>query len=103
MEMDNQLFEATKQILWYQFDTPKKDDIINIAKDCYNEIKDNIVSIAALVTVLNHKSWYYYDSHNSELSRLYSDLYYEYNDKAWDWLDKNGTEEEKHWYFKTMD
>lgn len=100
---NNNQFETTKQILWYYFDTLNQNEIKDAAKQYYQELKDDIVAVAAFVTVLNHKCWYFYENHQQELSDLYSELYYKYNEKAWNWLEKNGTDEEKHWYFKTMD
>ena len=97
-------FEATKEGYWVFFDLAEfNDDIENFAKDEYESIKNNITLVAAFVTVLNHKCWYWYDKGNNELSSKYSDLYYKYNEKAWDWLEEQGTDEEKSWYFKTMD
>ena len=96
-------FEEEKQILWRMFDILSTDNIANSTEIMYKKYNNNIELIAALVTVLNHKCWYYYENGNEKLSQLYSDLYYKYNDMTWDWLEKNGTEEEKHWYFETMD
>ena len=96
-------FETEKKMLWQLFEVLPDDEIKNYAEAAYQEDNNDIVLIAALVTVLNHKCWHYYENGNEKLSQLYSDLYYKYNDMAWDWLEKNGTEEEKHWYFETMD
>ena len=96
-------FEEEKQILWRMFDVLSTDNIANSTEIMYKKYNNNIELVAALVTVLNHKCWYYYENGNEKLSQLYSDLYYKYNDMVWDWLEKNGTEEEKHWYFETMD
>jgi len=96
-------FETKKKMLWQLFEVLSDDEIKNYVEAAYQENSNDIVLIAALVTALNHKSWYYYENGNEKLSQLYSDLYYKYNDMAWDWLEKNGTEGEKHWYFKTMD
>jgi len=103
MENNNSLFESTKQILWSVFDLVKQEAITELAEKYYGEFESNIEEVAALVTVLNHKCWYYYEHNNQILSDLYAELYYKYNDKAWDWLEKYGTDEEKHWYFETMD
>ena len=96
-------FEEEKQILWRMFDILSTDNIANSTEIMYKKYNNNIELVAALVTVLNHKCWYYYENGNEKLSQLYSDLYYKYNDMVWDWLEKNGTEKEKHWYFETMD
>ena len=96
-------FEEEKQILWRMFDILSTDNIANCAEIMYKKYNNDIELIAALVTVLNHKCWHYYNNGNEKLSQLYADLYYKYNDATWDWLEKNGTDEEKHWYFETMD
>ena len=96
-------FEEEKQILWQMFNILSTNNIANYTEFMYKKYNNDIELIAALVTVLNHKCWHYYENGNEKLSQLYSDLYYKYNDMAWDWLEKNGTEEQKHWYFETMD
>lgn len=73
------------------------------AEQNYEIIKNDVVKVAALVTVLNHRCWDLYHDGDEEHSMLYSDLYYKYDKKAWDWLEANGTQEEKDWYFHTMD
>ena len=97
-------FETCKIAFWICADqAEKKNEVEDWAEEQYYEIKDDIRATAALVTVLNHRCWYWYDNGNEELSKLYSDLYYKYNDLAWNWLEKYGTDEEKHWYFETLD
>ena len=82
----------------------KTDEILNkLAAEQYDLHKDDIVTVAALVTVLSHKCWFWHDQHDDNMSQIYSDLYYEYNNKAWDWLEKHGSDEERTWYFHTMD
>ena len=97
-------FEVLKTSFWIKFSSVEIcDDIGTFAETVYNENKDSVEAVAALVTVLNHKCWYWYYNHNEALSQIYSDLYYKYNDNAWNWLEKNGTDEERHWYFETLD
>lgn len=75
------------------------------AETTYETYKQDIAAVAALVTILNYRCWDLYDDGcgDEETSMLYSDLYYEYNNKAWEWLEENGSQEEKDWYFHTMD
>ena len=75
----------------------------NWAANTYEQIQDDVQAMAAFVTVLNHKCWYWYEAGMNTLSQVYSDLYYKYNEIEWDWLDAHGTEEEKTWYFRTLD
>lgn len=76
--------------------------IRDTAKRVFNEWHTNIKFLAELVMVLNHKCWAW-NNKRDDLMQLYSALYFEYNDKAWDWLEQNGTEEDKNYYFKTLD
>lgn len=96
-------FKVLKQEMWLCSDSAEPDALEDFAEEQYENLKDDIAAVAALVTVLNHKSWYWFRNSDEELSYLYSDLYYKYNEKAWNWLEANGTEEEKSWYFHTMD
>lgn len=103
--MDNQeIFEDFREKYYsYFLYAAGKEDIKILAKAIYGYAENSIILTAALVTALNYHCWDLYHKGDEELSQVYSDLYYEYNEKAWDWLDKNGTEEEKSWYFHTMD
>ena len=97
-------FEQYKAFFWAQFDLAEQSDEIELAAEkFFDAIHEDVLPLAALVTVLNHKCWYWYDNNEEDLSKIYSDLYYKYNDNAWDWLEKNGTDEERHWYFETLD
>lgn len=92
-------FEILKQRFWLWSHLVELDTLEDFAEKQYANAREDIVAIAALVTVLNHKCWYWYDKGNKNLSNRYADLYYKYNDMAWDWLEKNGTEEEKNMVF----
>lgn len=80
-----------------------EEDLENWAEYTHKTYCNDVKAMAAFVTVLNHKCWYWYDNKNEKLSKIYSDLYYRYNELEWDWLEANGTDEEKSWYFKTLD
>jgi hypothetical protein len=80
-----------------------KQAIQDTAERAFNEWHTNVKFLAELIMVLNHKSWFWYENGIEEISVIYSDLYYKYNDLGWDWLETHGTEEEKHWYFETLD
>ena len=104
--MNINYFKEMKDKFWNQTIADELKTTFNInnwAENLYEQIQDDVAAMAAFVTVLNHKCWYWYDNHNEELSKIYSDLYYKYNYLEWDWLEAHGTEEEKHWYFKTLD
>lgn len=80
-----------------------EDAIKYTAFRAYNEWKDNIEYLTELIMVLNHKCWYWYESDNKTLSGIYNNLYYYYDDKAIDYIEKTMTEEEMRYYFKTLD
>lgn len=61
---------------------------IDAIKDTYRrafkEWKDEYKYLTDLVIVLNHKCWFWYDKGNEEYSQLYSDLFYEAQNYAYD-------------------
>lgn len=104
--MNSNYFNEMKAKYWYETTAGELETTFNIKKwasDLYTQIQDDVQAMAAFVTVLNHKCWYWYEGGYNEISQIYSDLYYKYNEIEWDWLDKYGTEEEKTWYFRTLD
>ena len=76
--------------------------IRDTAERAFEEWHTNIKFLTEFVMILNHKCWTW-NNVRDDLMQLYSMLYYQYNDKAWDWLEQNGTEEEKDYYFRTLD
>lgn len=78
------------------------DAIKDTAKRIFDEWHDNIKYLTEFIMVLNHKCWTW-NKKNEKLMELYSHLFLKYNDKAWDWLEANGTQEDKSYYFHTLD
>lgn len=76
---------------------------IAAVKDTFNrafkEWRTNYLYLTELVIVLNHRCWMHYDKGNMELSKLYSDYYYEAREYA---LDNLKGEEFEH-YFSVTD
>lgn len=76
---------------------------LNAVKDTFNrafrEWKKNYKYLTELVIVLNDKCWYYYHNNNTELSKLYSDLYYQAREYALN----NLKGEEYQYYFNCTD
>ena len=100
----NKYFEELKLKFWILSGLNENDLLIESwAEQTYETYCDDVYAMAAFVTVLNHKCWFWYGKGNEELSKIYSDLYYKYNDLEWDWLEAHGTSEEKSWYFDTLD
>ena len=62
-------------------------------------LKDDYKQLTELVLVCNHKSWQHYDK-NDDLSRLYADKYYEYQE-LYDSLYPG--DKEQSYYFKITD
>ena len=76
--------------------------IKDTALAAFNGCKDNYIWLTELIMVLNHKSWYWHQK-NNELMELYAELYYKYDEKAIDYLEKNYGEEELRYFFRTLD
>ena len=73
------------------------------ARKAFNEWKDNYKYLTELIMVINHKCWEHYHNGNNKLSDFYSNLYYEYDEKAIDYLEKNYGEEEQLYFFRMLD
>jgi len=56
--------------------------IKDTAKRAWSEWKDDYKYATELIMVLNHKCWYW-NNRNDNLMELYSNLYYEYNEKLY--------------------
>lgn len=104
--MNTNYFKEMKDKFWSQTVAGELKTTFNInnwAENLYEQIQDDVEAMAAFVTVLNHKCWFWYENGFEEISKIYSNLYYKYNEIEWDWLEAHGTEEEKIWYFRTLD
>lgn len=55
-------------------------------KRAFEEWKDDYRYLTDLVVVLNHSCWFWYEHDNQELSELYSDLFYQTQDYAYEHL-----------------
>ena len=62
--------------------------IKDTAERAWSEWKGNYKYATELVLVLNHKCWYW-NNRNDDLMELYSNLYYEYNEKLYDFYKNN--------------
>ena len=94
-----------KTTFWQDFTIAEKfgeQAIKETAERAFNEWHTDVKYLAELVLVLNHKCWAW-NNIRDDLMQLYSMLYYEYNDKAWDWLEKYGTHGDRDYYFYTLD
>lgn len=73
------------------------------AEILFEKSKINTEELTELIMVINHKSWYWYDHRNVILSELYSSLYHEYDEKAYQFLQNNRGEKDLSYYFRTLD
>lgn len=77
--------------------------IKEMAASLFEDWKDDYKFLTELIMVINHKSWYWNDYNNDEYTKLYSDLYYEYDDKAITYLESKQDQEALNYYFRTLD
>jgi len=79
----------------------------NTIKDTVNELfeicKISIKNLTELIMVINHRSWELYEEGNRELSALYADLYYDYYEKAIDYIQKHYNEKDLLYFIRTLD
>ena len=76
--------------------------VSTIASILFERWKDNIKDLTDLIMVINHKSWQHSDF-GTELCDLYAELYYEYYEKAIDYLEKKGRDEDLTYFIRTLD
>lgn len=91
---------------WLDFDIAERfgcTAINDTAKRAYQEWKNDVKYLTELIMVINHKCWDHYRAGNRKLSEYYSDLYYEYYDKALHYLDNNGKKEDLVYFIQTLD
>ena len=95
-----------KELFWNQFDAVEplgEMDIKAMANELFEQYKDQIESLTTLVMVINHKSWDHYSHANDELCSIYTDLYYDYYEKAIDYLEQNKDEDAISYFVRTLD
>ena len=92
--------------LWTNFTLAEafgEEAIKSTAEYSFNKYKDNILYLTELIMVLNHKCWYWNDNSKPELTRLYINLYYQYDDKAINYIEKNMPKDSMKYYFNVLD
>ena len=77
-------------------------EIKELAEKLFQLWKDDIVHLTELIMVINHRSWYWYNV-DDELCAIYTELYYEYDEKAINYLESKGNEEDLSYFFRTLD
>ena len=73
-----------------------------LAQKLFDTYKDNIVYLTELIMVINHRSWYWYNI-DDELCDIYTRLYYDFDEKAINYLEEQGNEENLSYFFRTLD
>ena len=95
-----------RDFFWGEFDLAEisgSETIKDLAKKSYEKYKDDIVALTDLVMVINHKSWAWHDFHRDNLSELYANLYYEYYEKAINYLEKKDDQDDLTYFIRTLD
>lgn len=95
-----------REIFWQAFTEAEKDGeatIITIASIMYQRWRDDIEELTDLVMVINHKSWDHYRKGNAKYQEVYTELYYKYYEKALDYLEKEGREDDLRYFIRTLD
>ena len=95
-----------KEFFWEAFDDAEEagnSTVIAIASILYQRWCDRIHELTDLVMVINHKSWDHYEKRNIGFQELYTDLYYEYYEKAINYMEKKGMDSELTYFIRTLD
>lgn len=95
-----------KDTFWRAFDEAEeagRATVIEIASILYQRWRNNIEELTDLVMVINHKSWDHHYNGNDDMCNLYADLYYEYYEKAIQYLEDNGREKDITYFVRTLD
>lgn len=95
-----------KDIFWQAFTDAEETGeatIVAIATILFQRWKDTIKELTNLVMVINHKSWAHHDLGNDDLCSLYADLYYQYYEKAINYLENKGRDEDLTYFIRTLD
>lgn len=91
---------------WQDFDIAEaygEQAIRDTAKRAFEEWKDDVKYLTELVMIINHKCWDFYRKGVDTMTELYGDIYYEYHEKALDYLEAKGNEEDIRYYIRTLD
>lgn len=96
-----------REVFWGQFDTVEEygeSEIENLASIIFDDCKDDDIKVLTdLIMVINHKSWDHHQWGNDILAKLYADLYYEYYERAIDYLENENREEDLRYFIRTLD
>lgn len=95
-----------REEFWEAFDNAEEAGeatVITIARMLYLRWRDQIHELTDLVMVINHKSWDHYRRGDAAFQELYTDLYYEYYEKAINYLESNKRDEELSYFIRTLD
>ena len=95
-----------KELFWQRLNVAEMcgpETIKGVAEVSFDEYKDDIEGLTMLVMAINHKSWAHHDIGNEKLSNLYTDLYYEYYEKAINLLEKESSDKDLTYFIRTLD
>ena len=95
-----------REIFWQAFTEAEEDGeatVVTIASILYQRWRDDIEELTDLVMIINHKSWDHYRNGNAKYQEVYTELYYKYYEKALDYLEKEGREDDLRYFIRTLD
>ena len=91
---------------WHDFDIAEvygEPAIRDTAKRAFDEWKDDVKYLTELVMIINHKCWDFYRKGADKMSELYSDMFYEYYEKAIDYLGEKCNVDDIKYFIRTLD
>lgn len=91
---------------WQDFDIAEaygEQAIRDTAKRAFEEWKDDVKYLTELVMIINHKCWDFYHKGVDAMTELYGDMYYEYHEKALDYLEKKDNKDDIGYFIRTLD
>lgn len=95
-----------RELFWERFDTAEmcgEATIKGVAEANFDVYKDDIEGLTMLVMVINHKSWNHHEHGNPKLCELYANLYYKYYEKAINYLEEQGNEDNIRYFIRALD
>lgn len=103
-QMEKEMFGYERKTTFYSDLTIADIFGVDAVKDTYDRVvkewMDNIEYITELCLCVNHKSWEHFED-DKDLSKLYSDLYYDLKYKIYEHYD--GNQEAIDYFFNTTD
>lgn len=88
-----------KTDIWEVLSEADENKIEDIVEEIFKTVKDDYIYLTEFIMFLNWKCWEHYDKGNEDISELYSKLFYEKQNYAYDHFN----DEELSYYFQITD